>query len=114
MTHLNQKSEPVPKRLRPDSERALRQLRLAWLLGWRVPDIAAWLGVAETTARRRLRVNGLRGPALDGEQDRLIADEVRDRTADALMASDDPLAKELVAILSKLHTARPKAAAPEP
>ena len=51
MTHTDLTSRPSP-RLRPDSDRALRQLRLVWLLGWRVPDIATWLGVAASTVRR--------------------------------------------------------------
>jgi len=68
MTYTDTSTATSALRLRPTSERALRQLRLVWLLGWRTPDIAAWLGVAPSTVRRRLRVHGLRGPSLPGEQ----------------------------------------------
>ncbi|MDP1556231.1 MAG: hypothetical protein Q8L84_12310 [Hyphomonas sp.] len=47
------KPDPTPRispRLRPDSDRALRQLRLVWLLGWTVADIAAWLRIGPATS----------------------------------------------------------------
>ena len=46
---------------------------------------------------------------LTGCMDRLVAEEVRDQSAAALMAANDPLARELVGILGKLHAARPRA-----
>ena len=109
MTHTDLTSRPSP-RLRPDSDRALRQLRLVWLLGWPVADIARWLRVGPATVYRRIAAFGLSAPAAPGELDDLIAGEVRDQSAAALLDSNDPLAKELVTILAKLTTARPRAA----
>lgn len=103
----------TPQRLRPASERAIRQLRFVWLLGWTVPAIAAWLGVGPATVYRRVKAFGLRAQTGSDEVDRLVAEEVRDQPAAALLASNDPLAKELVAILAKLNAARPKPAAAE-
>jgi hypothetical protein len=106
------KHDTIPQispRLRPDSERALRQLRLVWLLGWTVPDIAAWLQVGPATVYRRVQKHGLNTPAAPGEIDSLIAGEVRDQSGNAMLASNDPLAKELVTILGKLNAARPRA-----
>lgn len=106
------KHDVIPRnspRLRPDSERALRQLRLVWLLGWTVPNIAAWLSTGPATIYKRLQQHGLCGPAGPGEMDRLVAEEVRDQSAAALMAANDPLARELIGILGKLHAARPRA-----
>ncbi len=100
----------TPPRLRPDSDRALRQLRLVWLLGRIVADIAAWLRIGPATVYRRVQAFGLRAPAAPGELDALIAGEVRELSAAALLASNDPLAKERVTILAQLSSARPREA----
>ncbi len=106
------KPAPIPRtppRLRPDRERALRQLRLVWLLGWTVPDIAAWLQVGPATVYRRVQKHGPGAPAAPGEIDHLVAEEVRDQSGNAMLAHNDPLARELVAILAKLNAARQRA-----
>jgi hypothetical protein len=93
---------PSPPRLRPDSARALNQLRLLWLLGWTGADIAAHFGVNRTTIWRRLKTHGLRGPEQPEERERLAEAEARAMLTDALMRGDERAAKEVAGLLPKM------------
>jgi len=105
---------PSPPRLRPDSPRALNQLRLLWLLGWTAADIAAHFRVNRTTIWRRLRVHSLRGPELPDERERLAEAEARAMLTDALIRGDKRAAQDLAGLLPKMNgPMRPKAAQAE-
>lgn len=103
------------RRLRPDSERALRLMRLAFLIGWSAPVIAAQFALSRATLYRRLNRHGLRGPEAPGERDRLLAEELSCSLADALLRGDGAAAKEIAALQQKQNAAaRQKAASPDP
>ncbi|MFN4025238.1 MAG: hypothetical protein ACK4MQ_10405 [Hyphomonas sp.] len=90
------------RRLRPGSERELRLLRLAWLSGWSIADMAALLGDSVRTVRRRLARHDLKGPEAPGEQARLIAGAMKDAIAEGLLCGDDPAVKDAVSTLQKM------------
>lgn len=90
------------RRVRPGSERELRLLRLAWLSGWSVADMAALLGDSVRTVRRRLARYELKGPETPGEQAGLIARAMKDAIAEGMLCGETPAVKELVSILQKM------------
>jgi AraC-like DNA-binding protein len=102
------------RRLRPDSDRAVRLMRLAVLIGWSVAEMAAQFALSRSTIKRRLKRHGLRAPEAPGERDRLTTEELNCNFAEALLRGDDGAAKEFAALLQKLNPgSRPKAAPAE-
>ncbi len=97
-----------PDRLRLSSDRAVREMRLGWLLGHTAAAMAARLGCTAGTVRRHLRRRGLRGPEAPGERARLIDEALRDRLADSLLGGAD--AAKIAAALTKLDSPAPEAA----
>lgn len=89
-----------PRRLRAGSGRQRRLLRLVWLAGWRVADMAALTGECERTVRRRLADLDLMQDEAPGEMARLLVAVQQDCVADALASSGEM--KEAVATHQKL------------
>lgn len=77
------------RRLRAGSARELRLLRLMWLLGWRVEDMAETLEEAVRTVRRRLAGHELMGEEAPGERARLVLAVMTDRLGDGLVGGED-------------------------
>ncbi|MFN4024688.1 MAG: helix-turn-helix domain-containing protein [Hyphomonas sp.] len=91
-----------PHKLRPGSDRALRFIRLAWLIGRRISEIAALLQVSRSTVSRHLTRHNLRGPGRPGEVARLLAEVIVDRAAD-LVVSEEPVTPEpMFGLLQKI------------
>lgn len=90
------------RQVRPGSERELRLLRLAWLSGWSIADMAALLGDSVRTVRRRLARYELKGPETPGEQARLIAEAMNDAIAEGVLCGDNPAVKDVVSTLQKM------------
>ncbi|WP_291052656.1 hypothetical protein [Hyphomonas sp.] len=88
------------RRLRPGSGRERRLLRLVWLAGWRVAEIAALTGEGERTIRRRLAAFDLMGEEARGEMARLLVAVQQDCVADALAAGGE--VKEAVVTHQKM------------
>jgi AraC-like DNA-binding protein len=102
------------QRLRPDSDRAVRLMRPAVLIGWSVAEMAAQFALSRSTIKRRLKRHGLRAPEAPDERDRRMTDELNCNLAEALLRGDDGAAKEFAALLQKLSPgSRPKAAPAE-
>lgn len=89
-----------PRRLRAGSGRQRRLLRLVWLAGWRVADMAALTGECERTVRRRLADLDLMQDEAPGEMARLLVAVQQDCVADALASSGEM--KEAVAAHQKM------------
>lgn len=92
-------------KLRGGSEREWRLIRLGWLAGRSVTQIAQMLGRSRWTIRERLKDDRLRAPEASGEMARLVADAMCDRLADGLLGDTDQDVKEVVALLQKLAAA---------
>jgi AraC-like DNA-binding protein len=102
------------RRLRPDSDRAVRLMRLAVLIGWSVAEMAAQFALSRSTIKRRLKHHDLRAPETPGERDRLMTEELNCSLAEALLRGEDSAAKDYAALLQKLNPgSRPKAAPAE-
>ena len=99
MTDAISKLKPS-RRLRPGSGREVRLIRLAWLAGWTVADIATLLGESARTVSRRLAGHRLMEEAAPGEMERLVLAVMQDTVAEGLVGGSD--LKELVVMFQKL------------
>ena len=75
---------------RSKSARELRDIRLLWLLGYSIPQIAARLGRHRGTIWKRIKTHGLDSPEEPLERARLTLECAHDRLADEMLARGDP------------------------
>ena len=78
---------PTP---RSDSDRELREIRLLWLLGYSVVQIARRLGRHRGTIWKRMKTHALDRDEEPLERARLALDCAHDRLAEQILESDDP------------------------
>ena len=96
---------------RSNSARELRDIRLLWLLGYSIPQIATRLGRHRGTIWKRIKTHGLDSPEEPLERASLTLECAHDRLADQMLQSDDPDADigpliRLAGELRRLESAR--------